>query len=61
MDLTLLPVEPQLDLLGRCEVQLEEPLEIGSTHWGRRRMIGIAGGRFAGPRLNGDVLPGGAD
>jgi hypothetical protein len=55
------PVEPRLELLGRCEVELDDPVEVGATHWGRRRMIGITGGRFVGARLAGDLLPGGAD
>jgi hypothetical protein len=55
------PVQPQLELLGRCEAQLGEPIELGATRWGRRRLIAIAGGRFEGPRLTGELLPGGAD
>jgi hypothetical protein len=37
-------------------VRIAEPIEIG-----RRRMIPIAGGEALGPRINGKVLPGGAD
>lgn len=37
------------------------PLELGETPRGRRRIIGITGGRFSGERLSGRVLPGGAD
>lgn len=33
----------------------------GDTALGRRRMIPITGGRFEGPRISGEVLPGGAD
>jgi hypothetical protein len=50
-----------LELLARFTVTLADPLEVGRTPWGRRRVIGITGGRFAGPRLAGTVLPGGAD
>ena len=37
------------------------PQELGDTPQGRRRIIGITGGRFSGERLSGRVLPGGAD
>ena len=37
------------------------PQELGETPQGRRRIIGITGGRFSGERLSGRVLPGGAD
>jgi hypothetical protein len=55
------PVEPQLELIARFRVTLGEPLELGQTQWGRRRVIPIAGGEFEGPRLRGKVIPGGAD
>lgn len=34
---------------------------VGQTRWGDRRLIRIVGGSFDGPRLSGEVLPGGAD
>jgi hypothetical protein len=40
---------------------LAAPQELGDTPQGRRRIIGITGGRFSGERLSGRVLPGGAD
>ncbi len=40
---------------------LEPPRELGATPLGRRRIIGITGGSFSGPRFSGRVLPGGAD
>jgi hypothetical protein len=40
---------------------LAQPQELGDTPLGRRRIIGITGGRFAGERLSGRILPGGAD
>ena len=43
------------------KVTLEPPRELGDTPLGRRRVIGITGGEFAGPRLSGHILPGGAD
>lgn len=42
-------------------VTIAEPREIGTTPSGYRRTIGITGGTVAGPALNGEVLPGGAD
>lgn len=56
------PVVPRLEHLLRLEATLGQPLEIGETTPGRRRRtIPITGGRFAGERLRGVVLPGGAD
>ena len=34
---------------------------LGNTPYGERRIINILGGTVEGPRLNGKVLPGGAD
>jgi hypothetical protein len=42
-------------------VKLDEPREVGPVPAGYRRVIGITGGTVAGPVLNGEVLPGGAD
>lgn len=50
-----------LEPLFRAEITLAPPQELGDTPQGRRRIIGITGGRFAGERLSGRVLPGGAD
>ena len=52
-----------LDLRPLCKLQVEvaEPLDFGTTPAGHRRVINIVGGSFAGPRLAGTVLPGGAD
>jgi hypothetical protein len=47
--------------LFRIEITLAQPQELGAAPLGRRRIIGITGGRFAGERLSGRVLPGGAD
>jgi len=47
--------------LFRAEISLAPPQELGDTPQGRRRIIGITGGRFSGERLSGRVLPGGAD
>ncbi len=36
-------------------------MNLGRTPYGERRVIGISGGTVSGPKLNGRVLPGGAD
>ena len=51
----------QLATLLRAEILLAPAQELGETPQGRRRIIGITGGRFTGERLSGRVLPGGAD
>ena len=43
------------------QVDLAEVLSLGRTPLGERRIINITGGSFAGERLSGRVLPGGAD
>jgi Protein of unknown function (DUF3237) len=50
-----------LQSLFKAEIALAKPQELGDTPQGRRRIIGITGGRFSGERLSGRVLPGGAD
>ena len=47
--------------LLRAEITLAPPQELGDTPHGRRRVIAITGGRFAGDELRGRVLAGGAD
>ena len=47
--------------LMQVQVTLEPVRDLGETPLGRRRIIGIAGGQFSGPRLSGRILPGGAD
>ena len=43
------------------DAELEPMLNLGRTPYGERRIIGIAGGTVHGPRLQGRILPGGAD
>lgn len=50
-----------MEFAFEATVTVATPLEVGETPLGRRRVIHITGGRFAGPRLNGVVVPGGAD
>lgn len=42
-------------------IDLAPAQDLGTTPAGHRRLIPIIGGHFAGPRLRGRVLPGGAD
>jgi hypothetical protein len=51
----------ELEPLMHLNVSLEPARELGDTPLGRRRIIGITGGKFSGPRLAGRILPGGAD
>jgi hypothetical protein len=41
--------------------ELEPVMNLGHTPYGERRVIGISGGTVRGAKLNGRVLPGGAD
>jgi 5-methylphenazine-1-carboxylate 1-monooxygenase len=51
----------ELAPLMHVNVTLEPVRDLGETPLGRRRIIGITGGTFKGPRLAGKILPGGAD
>jgi len=42
-------------------IDLSPRLNIGDAPLGRRVLFGAAGGSFEGPKLRGDVLPGGGD
>jgi len=45
----------------RITADLEPILDLGRTPYGERRVIHIIGGRFEGARLQGRIIPGGAD
>jgi hypothetical protein len=53
----LLP-DPSLTRVYRLEATVGEPLELGDIAQGRRRIVLLTGGTFAGPELNGRLLPG---
>ncbi|TQC49341.1 DUF3237 domain-containing protein [Rhodococcus sp. WS4] len=57
----LAPVALGLSFLATFVVEVADPVEIGSTPEGVRRIIPIVGGRVEGPELRGTVLPAGAD
>lgn len=55
------PPAPGLQYLFRVQAQVGPPLEAGTVDGLTRRMIPILGGQVSGPKLNGHILPGGAD
>jgi hypothetical protein len=55
------PPEPDLEFVFEEIVKLEPATEVGQTARGNRRIIPITGGRFEGPNIKGEVLPGGWD
>src|SRR6266853_3976082 len=50
--------DPSVTLVYRLEAVLGEPLDLGEVAQGRRRIVPQTGGTFAGPELNGTLLPG---
>jgi hypothetical protein len=52
---------PRLDFVGTVEVEVAAPVVVGACAGGERRIVPILGGRVSGPRLDGEILPGGAD
>jgi Protein of unknown function (DUF3237) len=53
----LLP-DPSLTRVYRLEAALGVPFDLGEVSQGRRRIVPLTGGTFAGPELNGKLLPG---
>lgn len=52
---------PTLEFAFEARVKVAEPLVVGQSSHGLRRIIPILGGRCSGPLLEAEVLPGGAD
>jgi Protein of unknown function (DUF3237) len=50
--------EPRLEPIYRLKATLGEPVDLGETDHGRRRIVPLTGGTFAGPAINGKLLPG---
>ncbi len=44
-----------------ADIDLEEAQELGATPQGNRRIAYIKGGTIEGPKLKGEILPGGGD
>ena len=55
------PVPPKTEFLMQLHADLEQPQNLGDTPLGGRRIFYVKDGSFAGPRLKGQVLPGGGD
>lgn len=54
-------VPPRAEFIWEAVVEIAPTMMLGDGPTGERRMVPITGGVFAGPRLRGRVLPGGAD
>ncbi len=50
--------EPRLTKILRLEASLGDVVDVGQVAEGRRRIVPLTGGTFAGPELNGALLPG---
>jgi Protein of unknown function (DUF3237) len=50
--------DPRLTQVYRLEAILGQPLDLGETAQGRRRIVPLTGGTFTGPELRGKLLPG---
>jgi hypothetical protein len=57
----MMPSAPPLRYLMTIEVDVAEAISTGDTPLGEVRVIPFAGGRFSGPGLRGELLPGGSD
>lgn len=54
-------MEPGFSFVTEVRAEVAAPMALGAGPNGERRIIPILGGRVAGPRMNGVILPGGAD
>lgn len=52
---------PSLTFVAEIEAAVAAPVLVGAGPLGERRIVPITGGRIGGPRLAGEILPGGAD
>jgi hypothetical protein len=55
------PSVPGLVRVASLHVEVGEPVDLGASPAGRRRMVAILGGSLEGDLGTGTVLPGGAD
>lgn len=58
---TFVTTAPALRLAFTIKARVGSIQDLGRTARGHRRVIDILGGEVAGPRLEGEILPGGAD
>ena len=54
-------MKPELQLLFEAHGTLEPAIVMGQTPDGLKRIVPIVGGTFAGPKIRGTLVPGGAD
>jgi hypothetical protein len=50
--------DPRLTRVYRLEATVGQPLDLGETTHGHRRIVPLTGGAFTGPELNGELIPG---
>src|SRR5438093_1289879 len=50
--------DPRLTPVYRLEATLGQPVDVGDTGHGHRRIVPLVEGTFTGPDLNGKLLPG---
>jgi hypothetical protein len=55
------PAVPKLTFAFEMHAMVGPPQDIGQVRGGRRRIVPITGGTFAGPGFRAKILPGGAD
>lgn len=55
------PEPPKLEFAFELNAEVADPVVVGETPNGTRRIIDILGGTFEGPTLKGTLRPGGAD
>lgn len=49
--------EIETEFLFEARIPLAEPMHVGQTPEGYRMIVNVAGGRFEGPKLSGEVIP----
>lgn len=49
------------EMMWKANVKIGTMINVGESKRGTRRVIPITGGTFSGPKINGEVLPGGED
>ena len=54
-------MEPQFDFVAEVNATVAPPQLVGAGPAGERRIVPILGGRVSGPRIEAEILPGGAD
>jgi muconolactone delta-isomerase len=50
--------DPRMTPVYRLDATVGEPVDLGETGHGHRRIVPLTGGTFTGPELNGTLLPG---